>query len=564
MNTELRTMPKTGDWRNLAAGSLIATPGMKYCDQPYPVCLADGTWLCMLTVGTLGENTPGTRNFTAITLSADQGETWSPFALCNAQAYGVPLVTPDGRIYALTPHLFTFSDDGGVTWSEQYVVPAYPQGWSGWSVGMPLKVGDLAYLPWARIALPHPPRRTEVYFLRSDNLLTEKDPARLRWEMIPTSGGGLKGPDWDQPEHRSEEPHIVSLSDGTLYTVFRTDQGYIAYARSRDAGDSWSAPQVLTYEPGGSRPFKHPLACPSLWACGEGRYLLFFHNHSGTTYAERNPAWISGGVEVESEIRWSEPEILLYSDDLTYDSGRISYPGFLQQDGRYWIFETQKTLTRFHEIPAGLFTDLWQQGTVAAPVADGVVLTLSEPGDLPESVPMPLLPRFRESHSNVDRRRGFSLDLWLDHRAPLREQRLLDNRTEAGEGLCLTSLLDGSLVLTMNDGQTENRWTCRASALRSTDPAHIVVTVDGGPKTICFVVNGQLWDGGREHQYGWGRFSPNLQHVHGSGILRIGPDAGLEPSGGSGSAIRALRVYARALRTSEAVANFRAGEKVLS
>ena len=61
----------TVDWRNLDAGTTIPTPGMKYCDQPYPVRLPDDTWLCMLTVGTLGENAQGTQNYTAVTISRE-------------------------------------------------------------------------------------------------------------------------------------------------------------------------------------------------------------------------------------------------------------------------------------------------------------------------------------------------------------------------------------------------------------------------------------------------------------------------------------------------------------
>jgi len=78
-------------------------------------------------------------------------------------------------------------------------------------------------------------------------------------------------------------------------------------------------------------------------------------------------------------------------------------------------------------------------------------------------------------------------------------------------------------------------------------PQHLVATVDGGPKIITFVVDGVLQDGGDERQFGWGRFSPHLPPANGAANVRID------------SAVRALRVYGRALRTSEAVGNFRAG-----
>lgn len=129
----------------------------------------------------------------------------------------------------------------------------------------------------------------------------------------------LRGPVWEKPHRRSEEPHLVVLSDATFYCVWRTDQGYIGHATSRDGGESWSETDYLAYSPGG-RQIKHPLACSSLWKCHNGNYLLWIHNHNGKTYAERNPAWVCGAVERNGTIQWSEPEILLYSDDISYDA----------------------------------------------------------------------------------------------------------------------------------------------------------------------------------------------------------------------------------------------------
>ena len=78
---------------------------------------------------------------------------------------------------------------------------------------------------------------------------------------------------------------------------------------------------------------------------------------------------------------------------------------------------------------------------------------------------------------------------------------------------------------------------------------HVVAIVDGGPKIISFVVDGTLNDGGAYRQFGWGRFSPHLRGVDGADSLRIGPG------------VRKLRIYNRALGTSEAIANYRADSK---
>jgi hypothetical protein len=531
------------DWRDIAQGRTIATPGMKYVDQPYVVTTPDGGWLCMLTVGTLGETIKGSRNYTAVTLSYDKGKTWTPFASCNAQSYAVPLVTPYGRVYALKPQGFSYSEDCGKTWSEWQPVPIFPEGWNAWGVGMPLVTQGTVWLPWARIGLARPPRRTQVYLYRSDNLLEERNPANSRWELLPKSGDGIRGPHWDQPEHRAEEPHVVALSDGTLYCVFRTDQGHIGYAVSRDAGDAWSDAKPLTYVPNGTRQIKHPLACPSLWKCENGRYLLFFHNHGGKTYKERNPAWICGGTEQDGEVAWSEPEILLYSDDLRYHSGRISYPGFLEQDGRYWVFETQKTLTRVHEIPASLFDGTW--GLKSDETKAGLILSLSNEDGVKRSVTMPELPRFLAPWSDEEQRQGFAIELEVRFDSLDAGQTVLDNRTSSGQGFCLETT-DSGLQIVLNDGRTENRWMCDPGMMKEGHLHHVVVNVDGGPKVISFVIDGTLCDGGTSRQYGWGRFNPNLQDVNGAETLRVAPNLQ--------GMVTALRIYNRYLCTYEAVA----------
>jgi hypothetical protein len=80
---------------------------------------------------------------------------------------------------------------------------------------------------------------------------------------------------------------------------------------------------------------------------------------------------------------------------------------------------------------------------------------------------------------------------------------------------------------------------------------HLVVTVDGGSKIISYIIDGALCDGEDSRQFGWGRFSPHLRDVNGAPELRIDPSRQ--------GAVRALRIHDRYLRTSEAVANYRAG-----
>jgi hypothetical protein len=79
----------------------------------------------------------------------------------------------------------------------------------------------------------------------------------------------------------------------------------------------------------------------------------------------------------------------------------------------------------------------------------------------------------------------------------------------------------------------------------------VAIIVDGGPNIISFVVDGVLCDGGTACIYGWGRFTPELGDISGSKLLRLAPSLDGQ--------LKRLRIYDRYLRTSEAVANHRAG-----
>ena len=146
------------------------------------------------------------------------------------------------------------------------------------------------------------------------------------------------------------------------------------HAYSRDHGRTWTTPEFMTYGPG-ARKVKHTRAANFVWKAGNGRYLYWFHNHGGTTYGnQRNPAWLAAGHEVDTPagkaIAWSEPEILLYDDDLTV---RMSYPDYVEDGGRYFITETQKTIARVHEIPGEFLEMLWNQHAARTVTTKGLV-----------------------------------------------------------------------------------------------------------------------------------------------------------------------------------------------
>jgi len=606
MLCEDKNMPKTDesilqkDWRNIATGYEIPKEG--YCDQPYVVITDDGNWLCVLTTGK-GEEGEGTQHIIS-TISKDKGKTWSVPVDIEPQgppeaSWVTPLKVPSGRIYVfytcnkdnirsviagteesrsrldtLGAFMFKYSDDNGHTWSkERYEIPIrlfnidYENPYKGqvmffWSVAKPTIHDGAVYIMFSKVGRFGEGfiEKSEGALLESSNILTEKDPEKIKWETLPEGNDGLKAPFGPI----AEEHNLTFLSDGSLYCTYRTIDGYNCHAYSRDGGHTWTLPEYATYYPGG-RKIKHPRAANFVRRFSNGRYLLWFHNHGGKrfndieyiknygkgvntgveqwdTYIGRNPAWLCGGVEKDGYIYWSQPEIVLYDDD---PNVRMSYPDFIEDEGRYFITETQKTIARVHEIDKALLDGMWNQFDNKEVSKKGIVLELGEEELTAGKVAaMPQLPPLKDKG-------GFSIDFWIVFSELSPGQTILDSRDNSGRGITLSTTGSGSIRITLNDGSMEYEWECDQGLLKVGKCHHVAVIVDGGPKIITFVVDGQLCDGGEYRQFGWGRFNPRLDNVTGSGELKIMPFLK--------GRLKLLRIYNRYLRTSEAVGNFKAG-----
>jgi hypothetical protein len=575
------------DLRNIRTGWEI--PSETYADQPYVVKTDDGAWLCILTTGAGRE---GARGQHVVSLrSTDRGRTWSePVDIEPADgpeaSYAVLLKVASGRIYAFYNHntdnlrrikgddppykdgwctrvdtqgyfVFRYTGDHGRTWSKnRFPIPVRemqidrenPYGGTirfFWNVGKPFTHGVAAYVPLHKVGGfgRNFITRSEGVLLKSPNLLTESDPEKIVWETLPDGDIGLRAPPGGGPI--AEEQSFCVLSDGSFYCVYRTIDGHPACCYSRDGGHTWSTPQYARYADGTL--IKHSRAANFAWKCSNGKYLYWFHNHGGRSYEDRNPAWLCGGVEVDSPdariIAWSQPEIVLYDDDPYV---RMSYPDLIEDDDRFFLTETQKDIARVHQVDRALVEGLWSQFDNRVVATDGLLLDLpGETDSMPQSVPMPALPAFAAAGA------GVAVDLWVTFDAVTPGQVLLDSRSASGQGLCLQTTPRGTVEIILNDGRSESRWDCDPGLLPTGRSHHIVANVDGGPKIITFIVDGRLCDGGESRQFGWGRFSPNLRDVNGGKSLRIGANLT--------GRIDHLRIYNRHLRTSEAIGNYRAG-----
>ncbi|HQC52374.1 MAG TPA: sialidase family protein [Lentisphaeria bacterium] len=550
------------DWRDIAQGRVIPSDG--YCDQPYIVKTDDGAWLCCLTTGSRHEGAPGQHVVTM--RSFDQGRTWSaPVKVepdCELEnSYAVMLKANSGRIYIFYGHnsdnvrsivshdgqsvftrvdslgyyVFKYSDDHGRSWSRQrHVVPVRAfqcdreNVYQGnirffWNVGRPFVHDGSAYIPLIKVGRMGAGffAQSEGALLRSVNLLSETDPEKISFETLPDGDVGLRSPAGGGPV--AEEQSYVVLSDGSFCVSYRGIDGYGVESYSRDGGRTWSAPQYRQTASG--RRMKNPRAANFTWKCENGKYLYWFHNHGGhfirdfwarpslpngdcSYYDDRNPAWLCGGREEDSPegkiIVWSEPELVLYDRDPFI---RISYPDLVEEDGNFFLTETQKNIARVHPIPAAFLEKIWQGMDGACPTPTPL---LDTPG--PWWPPAMRLPSFFVRNSvgsrdgGVRPGGGFSLQLEL---RPDAAGMLLDGLDHNDYGFAVRLSPQRELELVLSDP-----WGKQVLASPPLPEQAVVVTilVDGGPALVSFVADGCFLDGGEDRQFGFQRLASFLRH----------------------------------------------------
>jgi hypothetical protein len=304
-----------GDARRFEEGRSIPDEG--YCDQPYVVVTRDGSWLCTLTTGRGREGDRG--QHVVATISADRGETWS--ALIDIEpadgpeaSWAVPLIAAGGRVYVfydyngdlvdrfpgrpetiradmLGWYCYRYSDDGGRTWSAQrYRLPVRVTAcdranqWGGdvqvlWGIDKPKVMGPMLvstrpedlgeFVVFAFTKLRrHLLEDGEGWLFRSRNILTEADPGKIVWEMLPGGECGIRAEEYGSVQ---EEHNLLPLGGGRLYCVYRTGLGFPCHSYSEDGGRTWARPEPMTYAPGGRR-IRNPRACPKLWRTAGGKY----------------------------------------------------------------------------------------------------------------------------------------------------------------------------------------------------------------------------------------------------------------------------------------------------
>jgi len=561
------------DPRNIRNGRPL--PGENYVDQPYIVVTPGGAWVCTLTTGIGQEGQEG--QHVAATTSYDQGQNWSPLRdiepACGPSASWVtPLVTPHGRIYAFyvynddnintlpgstTPiradthgwYVFRYSDDDGATWSpRRYRVPLRQTAvdrhnpWRGevchfWSIDKPKVQNGCVY--WALTKLgAYFMREGEGWVIESPNILTEDDPAKVVFKLLPQGDHGIRNPALGSIQ---EEHNLVPLAGNDMLCVFRLETGAVAQSYSRDGGATWSLPQALRYGPG-QRVCKTPRANAKLFKTAAGRYLLWYHHNGLRSWTGRNPAFLAGGIlHDDGFVHWSEPEIVLFDEDPAIG---MSYPDLIEQAGRFWIAATQKKVARVHELDPTMLSGLWRQDEAHEICEDGLALEVLAGQCGGDAAEVRVPEEFGDLRSG-----GATIELLLQLTDDAPGEILFSTLHEAGAGVQIkTATLDGHLTLaiTLTDGIETCRWHTDPGAVVVGRKCHVVIICDVAATVLAIIANGEFLDGGTHRPYEWGRIPAALGTLQGARSIRLGAEATM------------VRVYGRALRTGEAIGNFRA------
>jgi len=562
------------DWRNAKNGHSIYTHG--YCDQPYVVVLENGKWLCVFTTNSGHEGSKG-QHIVACT-SDDQGLSWTDTVRIEepqneSASWGMPYLTDFGRVYVfytyngdkihelqeqkniredmLGWYCFRYSDDEGQTWSDRYRIPVpnkpvdLNNQWKGevqifWGIGKPIDFEGGMLLSFTKIG-QYMLEYSEGWLLNCPNIHDQKNPDKLQWTILPETDTGIKNPDLGVI---NSEQNIFQLSDGSLYCMHRTISGYPAESYSRDGGKTWTLPQPPVYENGIK--LKNPRACPRIWKCKNGKYLFWYHNNGGWNFGIRNPAWISGGIEKDGKILWSQPEILLYEEE---PSVRMSYPDLIEQDGNYWITETNKADARTHKIPNAFLENIWSQFEVKEVEQQGIVGEWIA-DDIPISGVIPVPPDQKNGYAS-----GFTIDFSFVL-ANLSPGQLILSATDAhGKTVSLRTGDFGAIELRLTDGKQTDSWSSDPGLIKATGNEHCVsVIVDHGPKIIQFVIDGVVNNGRNFRQFGWGSYAVDM-HDFIFETIEIHQLAG--ESVNITGRINNLRLYNRPLMNTEVIGNQR-------
>ena len=314
----------------------------------------------------------------------------SKYGIGGLQAsWGFPIVSENGRIYIFyTKEIEIFdnsrqgsgtmgciySDDNGFNWTEpeEIKIPRskydnpnkkYPKNWIVFQ--KPIKDKEGKWITGYTLITSKSIMKSEknwvnsdsrCYFMRFMNIDENPSPEEIQIEWYPENDLGLEVENPVYP-HMSvaQEPAVVLLPDGRLFTIMRNMTGYIYYSVSSDNGKTWNVPKMLKYSDNGEG-VQHPISPCPLFKMSDGKFILIFHNNTGERLGYnqadkkwkinvaniiRNPTFYTVGEyreDAEQPIWFNEPVEFLNTQDIAVPPKKSAeigtYPSITEYQGK--------------------------------------------------------------------------------------------------------------------------------------------------------------------------------------------------------------------------------------
>lgn len=543
-------MMKNSDWRYIENGMLLPSEN-GYCDQPSIVVTSNGRWVAVITTGTGREGARG--QYVSVQVSDDKGKSWRMIGALEdttwESSYATVAIAENGRIVVIYNYnldqldaaacrmrrvdmggtlCYRYSDDEGETWSERGIIQMrdfaidrrYPSFAADghpfkqfWNVSKPFFVGKDFYCAMTKtfygsfFAPDHPFHNVEEMvgaLLTCQGLAEHTDGV---WQTLPDGVDGIAGPEEGGPV--CEEYCFVRLSDGTIYSIARTQDGHPSCAISRDDGHHFTPSFYPEYAHGGR--VKTCRAANFIWPLGEGKFLYWFHNIYRPGYGHRNPVWCIPLRECLGEdgmtLSFGNPELLFYHRG-EYLS--ISYPDLFKDNGAVYIAETQKQIARIHPIPEEFLGTMFDEKRVAYP-SDIPLWSTKRAGPIPFIPLSELDQEVRDDWRNCSKS-GFTLMLTTKPMAlPTTLLSAYDNMVG---GLEVIVTKEGYMQVRIGGINTEVQLRGSINLLDG-KAHHLACVLDA--KAICawLVVDGHMDDGGERLACGWRWVPEQMQMVGG-------------------------------------------------
>ena len=224
----------------------------------------------------------------------------------------------------------------------------------------------------------------------------------------------------------------MALSDGSLYATYRPSTATTATPTAATAGTPGRRPSMPPTLPADA-PSSIRAAANFVKKFSNGKFLLWYHNHGGEAvhnakwdyYLNRNPAWILAASRRTASFTGPSRR---FSSTRESDT-RMSYPDFIEDGGRFFVTETQKTIARVHEIDRAAAGRTLGAAREPHPTREGLGAGSKGPGrsGMPR---FPPLTANRRLHARLPRPGSANFSAG---------QTIFDARDDSGRGVAITT-----------------------------------------------------------------------------------------------------------------------------